>query len=242
MKIKISVVASVLILVALACNMPTVKPTAIPSPTPLPASPTAVIPVNPVIVDTPVTQPTLPISSQLTETDACKLYGSEQASLSLGETVTPPTPVNSPEYSVCTFFTQTGKGIYVSIIKGDQAKKNFLNEIGQYQKGCSIGYSGGTSTATPFPPETEALMSKSLPELLVMDMELQAKCGGKVEPLPEFGPNAYLISADSEMIKMAAVGIVSGDNYYSFSYADPALDVVQMGDKAKEVARAALLK
>jgi hypothetical protein len=245
-KIKISVAVLGLILAALACNMPTQKPTDVapqailPLQATLPFTPTAAESDDIPIIETSVVQAPVQTTGELTETDACKLYDVEKASLLMGDPVTPPTPADSPEYSVCTFLTQTRKVIYVSVTKGDQAKKNFLNEIGQYQKGCSVGYSGGTSTATPFPPDIEALMSKSLPELFVMDMELQAKCGRKIEPLPEFGPNAYLISADSEMIKMASVGIVSGDNYYGFVYGDPTMDIAQMGEKAKEVARAAL--
>ena len=175
----------------------------------------------------------------LTGTDACKLYDAAQASKLLGDPVNPPASYNPPGSSVCTFFTKTGKGIYVSIVMGDQAKKNLLNEIGQYQKGCSVSYSGGTSTATPFPPEIEAMMSKPLLELYEMDLKMLAKCGGKVDALTEFGSNAYLIPSG---LNMGVVVILSGDNYYSFSYADPKLDITKMQEKAKEVARAAFSK
>jgi hypothetical protein len=174
----------------------------------------------------------------LSETDACKLFDEVKASQVMGESV-PAMPANTPGYSVCTFFTNTGKGIYITITMGDQAKKNFLNEISQYQKGCSVSYSGGTSTATPFPPEIEALMSKSVLELFQMDIQMQVNCGGKVEPLPEFGPNAYAYLTPVAF-KIGALAIVSGDNVYSFAYADPGLDIPQMVEKAKEVARVAI--
>jgi hypothetical protein len=122
---------------------------------------------------------------------------------------------------------------------GDQAKKNFLNEISQYQKGCSVGYSGGTNTATPFPPEIETLMSKSVLELFQMDIQMQGNCGGKIEPVPEFGPNAYAYLTPTGF-QIGTVAIVSGDNFYSFAYADPGMDIAQMVEKAKEVTRAVL--
>jgi hypothetical protein len=176
----------------------------------------------------------------LTETDACKLFNELKACQVLGETVIPPVPANSAGYSVCPFFTNTGKGIYVAITSGDQAKKNLLNEISQYQIGCSVSYSGGTSTATPFPPAIEGLMSKPVLELYKMDIEMQVKCGAKRESLPEFGPDAYAYLTPVGL-QMGTVAIVSVDRIYTFSYADPQLDVPQMVEKAKEVVRAVFL-
>ena len=224
MKTKISILVLVFTLAALACNLPTAKSGTVPT------QASQMSPPSP---------PTAGTTSVLTETDACKLFDAVKASQVLGEAVIPPTPANAPGYSVCTFFTSTGKGIYVTITMGDQAKKNFLNDISQYQKGCSVGYSGSTSTATPFPPEVEALMSKSVLELFQMDIQMQVNCGGKVEPLPEFGPNAYAYLTPSAF-QIGALAIVSGDNVYSFAYADPGLDIPQMVEKAKEVARAAI--
>ena len=225
MKTEISIFVLTLTLAALACNAPTEKLGAI----------TPGVPQN-----SPPSLPTAGTTLSLTETDACKLFNEAQASAILGEAVIPPVPANATGYSVCTFFTSTmKKGIYISITMGDQAKKNLLNEISQYQKGCSVGYSGGTSTATPFPPEIEAMMSKSLLELLQMDIQMQTQCGGKIEPLPEFGANAYAYHGLGAF-QIGTVAIVSGDNMYSFAYADPGLDIPQMVEKAKEVARAVI--
>jgi hypothetical protein len=223
MKARISLFFSALILAALACNLPTEQPST---------------------VTVQASSPTLPATeaapaATLTETDACKLLDEAGASAILGEAVMPPTPANAPGYSVCTYFTSTGKGIYVAITMSDQAKRNFLNEIAQYQQGCSVGYSAGTNTATPFPPEVEALMSRSVLELFQMDIQLQVNCGGKVEPVPEFGSNAYAYLTPTAL-RMGTVAVVSGDNFYSFGYADPGLDIAQMVQKAKEVARAAM--
>ena len=223
MKTRINLLFFALILATSACSLPVEKPGTI---TPQ-ASPPSVITAK----ATPATA--------LTETNACKLLDEAKASTILGETVIPPTPANAPGYSVCTFFTSTGKGIYITITMGEQAKRNFLNEIAQYQKGCSVGYSGGTNTATPFPPEVEALMSKSVLELFQMDLQMQVNCGGKVEPVPEFGPNAYAYLTPTAF-QIGTLAIVSGDNIYSFAYADPGLDIVQMVEKAKEVTRAAM--
>jgi hypothetical protein len=223
MKTKINLLFWALILAALACSLPTEKPGLI---TPQ-ASP-------PSLTTTEATPATA-----LTETDACKLLDEAKASTILGEAVIPPTPANAPGYSVCTFFTSTGKGIYITITMGDQAKRNFLNEIAQYQKGCSVGYSGSTNTATPFPPEVEGLMSKSVLELFQMDIQMQVNCGGKVEPVPEFGPNAYAYLTPTAF-QIGTLTIVSGDNFYSFAYADPGLDIAQMVEKAKEVTRTAM--
>jgi hypothetical protein len=223
MKTRISLVFSALILAALACNLPTGTPG------------TATVQASPPTL--PATEAAAPAT--LTETDACKLLDEARASAILGEAVVPPAPANSPGYSVCTFFTSTGKGIYLAITMSDQAKRNFLNEIAQYQKGCSVGYSGGTNTATPFPPEVEALMSKSVLELFQMDIQLQVNCGGEVEPVQEFGPNAYAYLTPTTL-KVGTVAIVSGDSFYSFAYADPGLEIPQMMEKAKEVARAAM--
>ena len=123
---------------------------------------------------------------------------------------------------------------------GDQAKKNLLNEISQYQKGCSVSYSVGSSTATPFAPEIEALMSKPVLELYKMNIDLQAKCGGQIVPLPEFGPDAYAYLTTTGL-QIGTVAIVSGDRIYTFSYAEPKLDIPQMVEKAKEVVRAVFL-
>ena len=225
MKIKIAVLVLILILAALACNLPAEKPD-------------ASTPQAPRISQTsPPPQPSAETTLMLSETDACKLFDEVKASQVMGESV-PAMPANTPGYSACTFFTNTGKGIYITITMGDQAKKNFLNEISQYQKGCSVSYSGGTSTATPFPPEIEALMSKSVLELFQMDIQMQVNCGGKVEPLPEFGPNAYAYLTPVAF-QIGRLAIVSGDNVYSFAYADPGLDIPQMVEKAKEIARVA---
>ncbi len=237
MKTRISLLLCALVLASLACSLPTAKPGII--------TPEASTPTLTTAETAPATAEVAPATAEaapataLTETDACKLLDAASAGKILGETVNPPTPVNAPGYSVCTFFTSTGKGIYVTITMGDQAKKNFLNEIAQYQKGCSVGYSGGTSTATPFPPEVEALMSKSVLELLQMDIQLQGKCGGKIEPVPEFGPNAYAYLTPTGF-QIGAVAIVSGDNFYSFAYAETGMDIAQMVEKAKEVTRAVL--
>ena len=223
MKRRIGLLLLALILAALACNLPIEKPDTItPQASPLSMPTAEVIP-----------------AMALTETDACKLLDEAEASAILGETVIPPAPINAPGYSVCTYFTSTGKGIYITITMGDQAKRNFLNEIAQYQKGCSVGYSGGTNTATPFPPEVEALMSKSVLELFQMDIQMQVNCGGKIEPAPEFGPNAYAYLTPTAL-QIGTLAIVSGDNFYSFAYADPRLDIVQMVEKAKEVTRAVM--
>ena len=223
MKIKISLLFSALILAVLACNLPIKN-----SGTTTPQAPPSSLPTA---ESTPVTS--------LTETDACKLLDEAKASAILGEEVMPPTLANSPGYSVCTFFTSTGKGIYITITMSDQAKRNLLDEIAQYQKGCSIGYSGGTNTATPFPPEVEVLMRKSVLELFQMDIQMQVNCGGQVEPVPEFGSNAYAYLTPTGF-QIGTLAMVSDDNFYSFGYADPGLDIAQMVEKAKEVTRAAI--
>ena len=235
MKTRIILLLCAIILASLACSLPTSKPGII--------TPEASTPSLTPAVTAPATEVAAPATEEassamaLSQTDACKLLDAANAGKLLGETVNPPTPSNAPGYSACTFFTNTGKGIYITITMGDQAKKNFLNEIAQYQKGCSVGYSGGTSTATPFPPEVEALMSKSVLELFQLDMQMQGKCGGKFEPLPEFGPNAYAYLTPTGF-QIGTVAIVSGDNFYSFAYADTGMDIAQMVEKAKEVSRA----
>ena len=230
MKTKLCILMVVFVLVAAGCSL--LQPTT--------SSPAAAIePTKENIVE-PTIQAAATTESLLTETDACKLFDEVKACNVLGEAVLPPAPANSAGYSVCPFFTSTGKGIYVAITSGDQAKKNLLNEIAQYQIGCSVSYSGGTSTATPFPPAIEALMSKPVLELYKMDIEMQVNCGAKREPLPEFGSDAYAYLTTSGL-QMGTVAIVSGDRVYSFSYADPKLDIPQMVEKAKEAVRAVFL-
>jgi hypothetical protein len=175
----------------------------------------------------------------ITETDACKLLSAEQASQFLGETINPPMPYNAPCSSVCTYFTNSGKGIYIAITMGDFAKKNSLNEISQYQKGCSVSYSGGTNTATPFPPEVEAMMSRPVLELFQLNVQMQTKCAIMIEPIPEFGPYAYAYLT-AGLMQVGAVAIVSGDQVYSFSYADPTMDIPGMVGKAKEITAAVI--
>jgi len=231
LKTKFIISMVVFVLAAAGCDL--LQPT--------PSSPAPAIEptINAIIVE-PTIQTAATTEPLFTETDACKLFDEIKACNVLGEAVLPPVPANSAGYSVCPFFTSTGKGIYVAITIGDQAKKNVLNEISQYQKGCSVSYSGGSSTATPFPPEIEALMSKQLPELYRMNVELQGKCGVQIEPLPEFGPDAYAYLTTTGL-QMGTVAIVSGDRVYSFSYADPKLDIAQMVEKAKEAVRAVFL-
>ncbi len=240
MKTKLSIILLIFSLTVAACSLLPIKPGA-DQVQPSPSSPAS--PVEPSKTEA-VVQPTLESAANpealLTETDACKLFDELKACQVLGEAVIPPAPANSPGYSYCPFFTNTGKGIYVVITSGDQAKKNLLNEIAQYQNGCSVSYSGGTSTATPFPPDVEALMSKRVPELYKMKIEMQVNCGARIEPLPEFGPDAYAYLT-STGLQMGTVAIVSGDRVYSFSYADPALDISQMVEKAREVVRAVFL-
>jgi hypothetical protein len=72
-----------------------------------------------------------------------------------------------------------------------------------------------------------------------MDLQMQVNCGGKVEPVPEFGPNAYAYLTPTAF-QIGTLAIVSGDNIYSFAYADPGMEIVQMVEKAKEVTRAVL--
>jgi hypothetical protein len=240
MKTKLSIILVIFSLAVTACNLLPIKPGA-DQVQPSLSSPAS--PVEPVITEE-IVQPTIESASntetQLTETDACKLFDELKACQVLGEAVIPPAPANSPGYSVCPFFTSTGKGIYVAITTGDQAKKNLLNEITQYQNGCSVSYSGGTSTATPFPPAVEAMMSMPVLELYKMNIEMQVNCGAKIEPLPEFGPNAYAYLTTTGL-QMGTVAIVSGDRIYTFSYADAKLGIPQMVEKAKEVVRALFL-
>ncbi len=223
MKTRTNLACLALILAASACNAPTQKPGDITPQVSLP----------------PVAATEAAPATALTETEACSLLDEARASRILGESANPAAPTNAPGYSVCTFFTGTGKGIYITITMGDQAKRNFLNEIAQYQKGCSVSYSGGTSTATPFPPEVEALMSKSVQELFQMDIQMQGKCGGKIEPVPEFGPDTYAYLTPTGL-QIGTVAMVSGDRFYSFAYADPSMDIAQMVERAKEVTRAVL--
>ena len=68
---------------------------------------------------------------------------------------------------------------------------------------------------------------------------MQGNCGGKIEPVSEFGPNAYAYLTPTGF-QIGTVAIVSGDNFYSFAYADPGMDIAQMVEKAKEVTRAVL--
>jgi hypothetical protein len=72
-----------------------------------------------------------------------------------------------------------------------------------------------------------------------MDIQMQVNCGGKIEPVPEFGPNAYAYLTPTAF-QIGTLAIVSGDNFYSFGYADPGLDIAQMVEKAKEVTRAVM--
>jgi hypothetical protein len=227
LKIKLGIFVVFFILVAAGCSLL--------QPTPVTENvPTVENILEPTIQAAPTTEPLL------TETDACKLFNELKACQVLGEPAIPPVPANSTGYSVCPFFTSTGKGIYVAITSGDQAKKNLLNEISQYQIGCSVSYSGGTSTATPFPPAIEALMIKPVLELYKMNIDLQAKCGAQIEPLPEFGPDAYAYLT-STGLQMGTIAIVAEDRIYTFSYADPILSIPEMVEKAKEVARAVFL-
>ena len=238
MKNIIRIVTLGLILGAVACNVPVEKPTVVP--TQAPPQPTLPVQVveNTTVAPLPTAEQTMAVAVELTETDACKLYTSEEASLLLGETVKPQA-VDSPGYSFCTYFAPDGKSILISVTIGDQAKKNFLNEIGQYQKGCNVSYSGGTSAPTPFPPEIEAMMSKSVLDLYTMDMEFQKKCGGIVKPLPEFGPNANLIP---NFLGIASIGIISGENYYTFSYGGQKMEFSLMEEKTREIVQSALAK
>jgi len=236
MKIISHFVAFVFILGASACSAPIQKPDVVPTQLPPEPTLTAVVVENTTVAPPPTAEPAMPAVAELTETDACKLYTPEEVNQLLGETVAP-RAVDSPGYSFCTFFTPAGKTLLISITTGDQAKKNFLNEIGQFQKGCEVSYSGSTRAATPFPPEIEAMMGKSVLELYALDLELQTKCGGKVKPLPEFGPNANLVP---NMMGIGSVAIVSGENYYTFSYEDSNININQMEEKAKEIVRSAL--
>lgn len=218
MKRKTCISISLTVLAVLACNLPSVRSDVLPTQT---------VPAPSMIEES---------ATVLTETDECKLFDVARASALLGESVVPPSPLNDPGYSVCNFFTNTGKGIYITITMGDQARRNLLNEISQYQKGCTIGYSAGSNTATPFPPEIEAMIGKSVLDLYHMDVQLQVQCGVKIEELPEFGPDAYGHPGQG-MFQIGSVVIASGDNLYSFGYADPALDMAAMVEKAKEVTR-----
>jgi hypothetical protein len=82
-------------------------------------------------------------------------------------------------------------------------------------------------------------MSKSVMELFQMDIQMQGNCGGKIEPVPAFGPNAYAYLTPTGF-QIGTVAIVSGDSFYSFAYADPGMDIAQMVEGAKEVTRAVL--
>jgi hypothetical protein len=250
MKSTFRLISMGFILVVTACNVPMAKPTNVPTqgsvqPTSLEVKVdnTPVEPTMPVVESTadtpaPAAQPEQVTIAEFSEKDACKLITADEASQFLGEKVSPQA-VDSPGYSFCTYFTPAGKSLLVSITFGDQVKKNFLNEIGQFQKGCSVSYSGSTRAPTPFPPEIEALMSKSVLDLYAMDLELQEKCGGKVESAAEFGPNAYIVP---NAFGIGSIAVISGENYYTFSYGGSNMDISQMVEKTKEVVRAAMAK
>ena len=246
-----------LILVMTACTAPTTKPPDVPSQVPqevmaentqvpsavpvvenTPVAPTATAVMNTEVVVVPTTLPEQVTVAEFTETNACKLITADEASQFLGETIAPQA-IDTPGYSFCTFFTPAGKTLLISITSGDQVKKNFLNEIGQYQKGCKVSYSGSTRAPTPFPPEIEALMSKSPLELFNMDLELQEKCGGKIMNVPEFGPNAYILP---NVFGIGSIAIISGESYYTFSFGAQNMDMNEMIGTTKDIVRSAMAK
>jgi hypothetical protein len=176
----------------------------------------------------------------ITETDPCKLLSAEKAALILGETPNV-VPAEGGGISTCMFLTQkANKSILISFTSANVAKANFISEILQYQKGCSVSYSGGTSTATPLPPEGQALLSKSLPELFVMDLQLQAPCGGKSSPLPEYGSYAY--SMETPVFPAVSVVIATEERLFTFTYAETGGDPAKLVENARAVAKAALGK
>lgn len=207
--------------------------------TEVPAPPTDTLPA-----DTEEPADTLPEENFLvfTESDPCKYLTQEQVEQVLSELVTDTIPADSDTLRSCTYIAKPGEQfVTIAVYQGEAAKLYLLSEIAQLQNDCSVSYSFSTNPEepTPLPPEVQALMSSTLPELFVMDLEVQTGCGGSYQALPELGSNVYTFQT---FIMGAIIGIASDDIYVTFLYADVGLDAEQSLAVVEELVQIAILE
>ena len=265
MRIKPVLIVSIFFLVSLSCRLPNTKPvvtstaqppvvnltsapTLLPTtasstssiPTAIPDAPTAA-PQSPDNGGTPTTVPGAQASqtgSDFASLDPCKSLTKQVAEKIIGEEVGNIIPAGDANYKSCIVMTASQKSAMFTITNTEMAKKNFINEILQYKKGCDIHYTGGSATATPFPSDGQALMKTPLRELFTNDLKMQAACGGVSKPLPVLGPNAYTVP----FLKAGVVGMVQNDMFFTFIYSDIAGTDQDMQNRALDLARIVLNK
>lgn len=206
---------SVIILSAgiLACTL-SVPPSAPPDSGPTPP---------PVIEPTATVESALPPTSsgagivEITELNPCGLVTKEYVETVLGYSVDDPTLAQETTFSMCTYIVKPGEFVTITIYEEDHAKSNFLNEIAQFQQGCSLSYRATTrdETPTPLPPDVEALRSESIPELFLKNREMRKGCGGSHSQISELGSNVYALQQTG--LNAAGIGIVTENVYVQYS-------------------------
>jgi hypothetical protein len=235
-------VSSLALLVALlsACNAPAAGPAPAAETPLLVPTPTWVVEVAPSV---PAASPTT--AADLTSLDLCSLLEPGTVEAALGEAVTP-----SPGPGVCLYVGASGtQSVTLAALSGEAAKTLFLNTIAQLQSDCSVSFSTGSeATATPFPPEIQALFDRTLPELIDEQDRVQREVCGFI-PTPEeyqrldgLGEAAYFQVLNLGFVQAGAVIVVRGDSYLSVTFAAPTLDPIRARTIGETLAAEALLR
>jgi len=223
-----------------ACNAPASAPAAVAETPPPIETPTWVVEVA---TSVPAASPTA--AADLTTLDLCSVLDPGTVEAALGEAVT-----TSPGPGVCLFVGASGtQSVTLTVLSGVAAKTLFLNTIAQLQSNCSVSFSmGGEATATPFPPEIQALFDRTLPELIDEQDRVQREVCG-FSPTPEeyqrldgLGDAAYFQVLNLGFVQAGAVIAVRGESYLSITYAAPTLDPIHARTIGETLAAEALTR
>ena len=235
------VACAILILSAIACNFTgTTGPEQPAGPVlALPPAWTPTVagaaPFTATVESAPATAQSTPISgdgSVALPQDVCDLIPVERVQTVVGE----PVAQTSPAGNTCVHVLASGTSLTAVILRGDAARRGFIDPIAQLstQEGCTLSYSFSgelgepTPEPTPLPAEVEALVAgRSLIELAQVYLEsIAAHCDAPLETVPGYGELAFIQSLDLIVVETASLGVVIGDAYVTFTLAvaDPQAD------------------
>ena len=234
-KLSIMLVLSVLLLAALACNLPTVADNA--SQNVAQNNPADVqgnegnIPAEPPAPPEPQAQPSTGGLPVFDLSDPCSIVPAAVANSILGMQVEP-----IPGPGVCVYTTGM-VSINVAVLQGEASKLGMINEILQLEAGCSMSfsYSSDEPDPTPIPAEGQYLLEMTTQELMVKSLDLQETCGGpSFEILDHYGPGVYLLPFEM-LMPGGMVSIAGGDYTLTILYIDMEQDAAASVEVARHI-------
>ena len=232
-KINLYVILCVMLIAAIACNLPTAADNENQNAAQNNSANNVVDDDNnQVEFAPPPEEEAQPVESGLPEfdlTDPCSIVP-----VAVVETILEMQVEPVPGPGVCVY--STGMiSITVAVLQGEASKLGMINEILQLEDGCSMSfsYSSDQPDPTPIPADAQYLLQMSTQELMVKSLQLQETCGGEsFETLDYYGPGVYLLPF--ELFMPGGLVSIAGEDY---SLTILYIDMEQDAAASVEVAR-----